>query len=441
MNEINHSERAHSKIVGGSTAARVIKCPASVAEINALPEVDTNTPHTERGTALHEAMEFFLGSDDAPETIQELAGMVFNKHEIDEELLAEALVPAAHAFDHYATLAKHEGGLEFELETRVEVTQMPVEGVFGTCDIIGRTKRRTVIWDWKFGRTPVSARENTQGLFYGAGALCTMPEMFDAADDDWPVDIVICQPGGDFPAGAPCYDRWTTTVGRLLDFADELEAAIVEAMSATPKRARGSHCQFARCKVNCPLHVAPLERLANTMAQLAENRGALEALATPGVAESDLAAQQEIEVLQDDQATLYGKAMDLADMVEPWVKRVREEVHARLEAGFPVHGFKLVPKRASRTGWTDDDKAVRLMRRLKLKKEDMYTQKLLTPAQAEKALKAKEIIMDDKQAKEFASLSPATSSGSTVAPYDDKRKALDPTQNNVSALATALLGR
>ena len=434
---IDHGARAHSKIVGGSTADRVINCPASVLELDALPEVDTSNEHSERGTALHEAMEFFLGSDDAPETIDELAGMIFNKHEIDAELLGEALIPAAKAFDYYSEMCSHEGGLEYALETRVEITDMPVEGVFGTCDIIGRTERRTVIWDWKFGRNPVSARENKQGLFYGAGALCTMPDMFNADDDEWPVDIIICQPAA-YPEDKVCYDRWTTTVGRLLDFTDELEDAIKVALNdPNPTRKRGKHCDYARCKLTCPLHVAPMTRIASLGERLSSLRDA--EAGSDVVTINEQTGTETVRSAEEELALQYGVALDLCDVIEPWIKKIRDDAHAMLEAGHPVYGFKLVPKRASRTGWTDEKKAANLLRSVKLGKADMVTEKFITPAAAEKLLKAKGIVLDEKKAKLFAELSPATSSGNTLAASDDPRPVYKGFDDKLADLSTKLL--
>lgn len=427
---IDHTHRAHSKIAGGSTADRVINCPASVKELLALPDIDSSSPAAERGTALHEAMEYYLAND---VEITELGGMIFNRHEIDAELMNEALIPAAEAFAHYEAMCEHEGGLEFAIEQSVEITDMPVPEVFGTCDILGRTQRRTVVWDWKFGRGEVSPINNAQGLFYGAGALCTMPSMFGEGDE-WPVDIVICQPA-DAEDGKPCYKRWTTTVGDLLDFMDTLEAAIKDAMeSDNPKRSRGSHCQWAQCKVTCPLHVAPMQRIAS----LGEKLAILNS--EPETSRDNVIDTVANKTVGEELALQYGHALDLCDAIEPWIRRIREDAHALLEAGHPVYGFKLVPKRASRTGWTDEKKAANLLRSLKLRKADTVTEKFITPAQAEKVLKASGLKMTEAQAKRFAELSPATSSGNTMAPSDDPRPEYKGLADKVTDLSTKLLG-
>ena len=142
----------------------------------------------------------------------------------------------------------------------------------------------------------------------------------------------------------------------------------------------------------------------------------------------------------EELALQYGHALDLCDAIEPWIRRIREDAHALLEAGHPVYGFKLVPKRASRTGWTDEKKAANLLRSLKLRKADTVTEKFITPAQAEKVLKASGLKMTEAQAKRFAELSPATSSGNTMAPSDDPRPEYKGLADKVTDLSTKLLG-
>ncbi len=49
----------HSKIVGGSTAARVIHCPGSVALVDKMP-ADEGSSYANEGSLLHEAIAVVL---------------------------------------------------------------------------------------------------------------------------------------------------------------------------------------------------------------------------------------------------------------------------------------------------------------------------------------------------------------------------------------------
>lgn len=421
---INHGDRAHSSVVGGSSAKRVINCPGSVKALLDFPEQPTS-PAAERGTALHEAMEWWLDQP-AGTNIAGALRKTFNGREITPADLADALLPAAAAFEHFEDLCQHEGGLDLIVEGRVEIKGVP--GAHGFADIIGRTKRRSVVWDWKMGNHPVPAYENAQGMFYALGALHTFPDMFEQ-DDDWPVEIIICQPAihADTPEG---YDRWTTTVGRLRAFRDELARAVSEAQSDDPSRKRGDWCDFQPCRATCPLHLAPLSGLSALAAGLAKVE-----------ATNEVPVEQRSEADEDFLAAFYGDAMELKDRLTPLLNEWEAQAHARLEAGLPVYGKKLVPKRAMRLAFADEKKAVSLLRKIGLKdKNVLYTQKLISPAQAEKEIKAAKLPMTEKQAADFKALSPSTSSGSTMADWDDPRPVYKDIGARVSELANKLAG-
>ena len=427
--DINHASRAHSNIVGGSTAARVIACPASVKRLWELPDDDAPGEAAEIGTACHEAMEYWLTQDPDWDTNQ-LKGMVFNGYEITPDLYVDNLVPAIDAFNHWCELASHEGGFDFAIEESVEIMGMPCDDVRGTCDIVGRTKRRSVVWDWKFGFNKVDPVENKQGMFYACGAMDCMPDLFEKSDD-WPVEIVICQPSDPDEKTGYAYKRWSTTVGRIHEFRQELEAAVRDALGDNPKCVRGPHCRFARCKTICPLHVAPMARmlaLQDAMPKLIET-----AESTPDKP-GDMAR---VGQAQETLAAFYGEAMEVADAVEAWIKEVRAQVHARLEAGMPVVGYKLVPKRANRK-FVDELKAERGLRKLGLNKKDVYDNVLISPAEAERRIKAKGIKLTAAQKEELAKLCPSISSGNTVGAWDDPRPAIRPMGDAVASLASKL---
>src|SRR5690606_3751258 len=111
--------------------------------------------------------------------------------------------PALQGFDDYCDMVFEEDGEElvFVVEKKCQVPGIP--GAFGTSDIVGKTSKRMVIWDWKFGAgKPVSPVENNQLRFYGRGAAFTMKEWLGfpegnkegQPDFDLRVDLVISQP-------------------------------------------------------------------------------------------------------------------------------------------------------------------------------------------------------------------------------------------------------
>ena len=98
--------------------------------------------------------------------------------------------------------------------------------------------------------------------------------------------------------------------------------------------------------------------------------------------------------------------LDRADVVETWLKAVRDHAKALLEAGESIPGWTLKPTRPVRK-WTDE-RAVRQ----RLSGEGLtgfLVEELATPAQVEKLAKKQGIALD------VSDLISATSSGVNVA--------------------------
>lgn len=77
--------------------------------------------------------------------------------------------------------------------------------------------------------------------------------------------------------------------------------------------------------------------------------------------------------------------------IEAWVNAVRDEVDARLRAGLPVNGFKLVAGRMGNRKWTSDEEAEAILRRTSLKLDELAPRKVISPTTAEKLMKADRI--------------------------------------------------
>lgn len=416
--------KAHSNVVGGSSAARVLACPRSVKLNQQLPPEDRTSVHASEGSALHSCMEYILENDifDA----QDVLGMVFEadgiEFEMTQERIDDCIAPALAFFEFIADEAEKEGGFLFHIEREVEMPGIP--GAFGTADITGRTNKRTIILDWKFGGgVYVPVKENEQGQFYARAAQHTLPEMFET-DPDWPVDIFICQPRlNDLPVHEWVkHSRWTTTVKDLEHFRMRLIRAVAESTNDDATVSDGAHCRFARCKVVCPLHI---ESTAG-MAAVAERLTALKAEAGP-------LAPAGVHALEYGEKLALG--LQLKAMLEPMFNEVTTQAHAYLESGGYVPGFKLVPKRATRR-WVDETKAERALAARGLSVKDRREVKVISPAKAEKALAKIGEAFDEKTS---ARLIEAVSSGTTLAPASDSRPAIETNAASVQALADKLL--
>lgn len=353
----------HSKVVGGSTAKRVLNCPASVKLCEKMPPKPSSS-YADRGTLLHNAMDAILSTDIKPESV---IGMQYEDQVLTDDLYEEKVVTALALLDEVDPDKK----MEYVTEVEVSLDHL-VPGVFGNADLIGRIGNRAIVLDWKMGDgIPVDAEESEQGMFYGLAAMHTPATKwaFDCASE---VEIVIVQP--------PHIRRWVTTPGRLVRFGSELVEAVKESQRDDARMKVGEWCRFCAAKPVCPKMTGAVDR----------------------------ALQVKLDGLPIDHINNYLKN---ADLLEEWIKSLRELAFQMLEKGVPLPDWKLVAKRATRK-WSDPKKAAEALEALGI---DPYAPKeVLSPAQAEKVLK--------KVKKELpADMVVAISSGSTLASKDDPR--------------------
>lgn len=387
---IDHSQRAHSS-VGGSSAKRIMECPGSMLLCEKYPS--KSSEFAEEGTAGHEAIDMILQGKTQKDT--DVIGLTFNKIVITEEFFYEAIAPALEIFD---ALDKELGGIEFFNEQRVVFPG--IDGAFGTVDIVGKSRDRTVVLDWKLGKgVPVSAEENQQLLYYAYAAAHTEPtsQFFDR---DRPIELFIVSPR--MNEGEPM-TRWMTSYLQLDAFAIDLKHAVDRALEPDPPFKLGAWCKFCSGKLGCPLY----------------NGLATETLAlTP----EELAAQ-------------LAEKLPYADAMIDLGKRMKDMAHLLLENGQPIPGWKLVNGRMNRN-WADEEKTLKYFAKIGLPAADRHVKKIISPAQAEKALKAARLpdTLPDH-------LVEKVSSGTTLAPESDKRPAVAIAPGALRMLAERLAGR
>ena len=358
----------HSNIVGGSTAKRVIACPASVKLVQQIPSKDIPNEHADRGTLLHNVIADVLEFNEAPE---KYLGTKYNDQVLTEELIDEKITVALAALEEIDPT----NVMAFKIETRVGFGDF-LPGVFGSTDLLGRIGKRAIVLDWKFGDgVLVSAEENEQLLFYAAAAMRTEESkwIFEGADE---IECIIVQP--------PEIRRWVTTPQRVALFEQELRRAVHESHSEAASMAAGDHCRWCAAKPICPKMTGQVERVMQT----------------------------KLQALPIDQIAIQ---LEQADAIESYIKDLRTLATQMLEHGVRVPGFKLVAKRGTRQ-WTSEDAVDAWVDVNGLTKE-AYESKLRSPAQMEKVLK--------KYKKELPpELVVSVSSGSTLAPESDSRPAV-----------------
>lgn len=387
---VAHAERAHSP-VGGSSAKRVMNCTASVALCAKYPNQETE--FAAEGTAGHEAIDLIMqGKLDKD---SDVIGLEFNGITITDEFYREGVEASLAMWD---ALDKELGGIEFLNEQRV--TFPGIDNAFGTVDIVGTAKDRTVVWDWKLGKgVAVEAAHNEQLLYYAYAAAHT-PATAQFFSKDKPIELFICQPRVN--DGEP-FTRWVTSWNQLEVFALELRRAVEKALSPEAEFKLGPWCRFCNGQPGCDLY---------------QNR-----------------VRQIGRLTRDELTDNIAEWLPYADDMIKWGENIKKLAHELLEQGATIPGYKLVNKRANRS-WKDPDKTLRYFQKLGLPAADRFVKTIISPAQAESALKAAHLPAELPD-----HLVEKVSSGTTLAPESDKRPAVAIPSGALKLLSEKLAGR
>ena len=363
-------------VITGSNAARRLACPSSYKLEQAMPRVESE--HAALGTALHEAIAEYC-TELLPNDlhVSTLEGQTFKGIEITHSLILDKLQPAAEALQE---LIERAGGFsEVFIEEKISYL-----GGNNYIDFYGKgIDGKMYVIDFKFGDgVPVDPFLNKQLLFYACA-------VWNDTQIDAPYVLGIIQPilGVDGSA----LKTWNYVgVDAIQDWHDLFSAAKDLCQSADDSYYVGSHCRF--CKANAP-GVCP--KKTAVAIELSED-----------------AFLQPPQPMQPDVVARY---LELAEQIEPAIKTLRAHAHAQLEQGVDIPGYKVVAKRGRRV-YTDETAVTGLL------DEELgagaYIRKLISPAQAEKALgkpRYKTLLSD---------LVAMVSSGTTMVKENDSRPAI-----------------
>ncbi len=380
-------------LFSASGASKWMNCPASLMLEKPFP--NTSSPEAEEGTAAHElAAECLRTGMDAIEFVDR----VFNDHTVDEEMAADV----QKFVDDIRALAE---GHTLMIEQRVyygKYIGQPDEKAFGTADviIIMNCETEVQIRDLKFGKgVAVKSEGNEQMPHYALGVLDIL-DMLGIADKIQRVRVGIHQPRTNNDS------EFVYTIEELLAFAEKSKAAAAEALGPNPRIVPGDkQCRWCRAKGKCKAY-------ANfTLGDVIDGFDNLDA-GIPPVGDFE----NKIQLMTNAQ---LGEAMSRVDMVEKWCTAIRAQVEIELLAGKEVPGYKIVPGRKGQRKWIDTDSVVDVMKSMRLKLEEMYTMKLISPAQAEKLLKK-----EPRRWARLAKMFDQPDGPPSVAPASDRRDAL-----------------
>lgn len=284
------------------------------------------------------------------------------------------------------------------------------EGAEGTGDAVIISEDEITVIDLKYGKgVEVDAFENPQLMLYGLGAL----EKFDMVGDFDTVRMVICQPRvssapSEWSQPAPSLVEWGLKhAGPAAQTSWDILHGDPDAVGASC-RPHPDACRFCKAKGDCQALARSVETALEaeftdlTTADQVEKEAIVKGL-TGGLSVHQLGAK-----------------MDSVELVEMWCKAIRARVEGALLEGQAVAGYKLVAGKKGARAWANADEAEKVMKSMRLKREEMYEEKLISPTSAEKILKA-----SPKRWNRIAPLITQSDGKPSVAPVSDKRPALE----------------
>ena len=337
---------AHAKL-SPSGAHRWMRCAGSPALEAAFP--DESSVYAAEGTVAH-----LLASDEleGKQTARERIG---SRATVDGFDFTVDKVMVEHVEDYVKLVREYAQGGILLVEQRVPIGHLTGEdGATGTSDavIVHADEKRLTIIDLKYGMgVRVMAESNEQAMMYALGAL----ERYEQLADFTEVCMVIHQPRLNSVS-----EHWIE-VADLYQFADRVgDSADATRRTDAPLTPGEKQCKFCKAKSSCPALQAIVDETADE------------------------------EATADDFADLGDNALTVAmgrvELIEQWCKSVRAEVERRLTKGVAVPGYKLVEGRKGNRAWSDAKDAQERLSAV-LKRDEMYEEKFISPATAEKLLK------------------------------------------------------
>lgn len=401
-------------------------CPGSVALCRDLP--DTSGVHADEGTAAHEMAELLLRGQH--HKLRDSEGK-FTKAQNGVAFTTEMLGYVERYTSTVDEIAAKNDG-ELHVEQRLPIWYWTGEpGAHGTSDAVILLVDELVVADLKYGRgVEVEAEGNGQLMIYALASLQKFggevdKDLAELTGDSWCGDrfkrVRLC-------ISQPRLGQWkehTLTVEELLAFGEQVKAASERTRTETDKLNPSlKGCRWCKAKATCPAAAAQVEDIV-----FEGSASDFQDIIGPG---AKLPPVPTLEPGDDPLA----RALKMADFIEAWVKAVRAEAERRLLAGVPVQGYKLVQGRAGNRAWTDASEAEALLKHFRLKLEQMYDFKLISPTKAAKLMEGDDPVIGPRQAKKLQTLIHRPEGNLSVAPTTDPRPAVDvaPTGDDIADL-------
>lgn len=384
-----HSDRYHAVWSASSTAANWT-CAGRMAMVSISPD-DKKSIYAAEGTAAHEVAEKALRGD---LDCSKFLGEVYSIDGFDVEV-TEELARSAQTYVHYvASQTDVAAGSVLLIEERHSLAQLnPPFDAGGTCDatIIKPHLGEIEVVDLKNGRGIVEVNGNKQTRTYALLALLNAPK--DLVNQIDQVKVTIVQPRAPHKDGRIRSE--TFHIAELIEWTSELlkamnrSALALEAFNMingsrtmfdewASKVLTPGNCTFCPALGICP---AVRKKALSVAPEIAKTWFEDTTLETPPMLSNTVPALSPEEL---------SHILDGIDALEDWAKAVRAAAHSLAEGGTTIPGYKLVEKVGNRKWAADDEKIIADLKSvIKLSEDQIFSKKLLSPAQIEKIIGAK----------------------------------------------------
>ena len=419
------SEAAHS-YWSASKFESLMLCPGKIVLEEGAP--DNTNSYAAEGTAAHQVLTWALQEerpaaayigrvlhlDNRGKVCDPDTTKVEFTFEVDEDMAAHVQT----CIDYCLDLKGDDGVLFADIRVNYSsYLDVAHDTAWGTADVIIARGTEIIVVDFKYGRgVEVDAESNPQMSLYGLGALQGYNGL--VADFDH-VRLAISQPRvKSAPSEWDCSVEELETWGRSTARSAVSSCITAAEMHGKPVdweetflRPAEKACKFCKAKATCP---ALRDVVADTTG-----------FSTPATPEefAELRVQEVTEaVVPNGKAEWIAACLSKVDLIEDWCKAIRAEAERRLFAGEQVPGFKVVQGKKGNRQWADAKVAEETLKVMRVKLEDMYDFKLISPTTAEKLHKAGTI--GPRQWPRLKELITQNDGKPHVAPDSDSRPAL-----------------
>lgn len=278
------------------------------------------------------------------------------------------------------------------IEERVYFSQLtPIPKQGGTADYFVLTPGHMVITDLKYGKgIQVFAKGNTQARLYALGVFFKYDHLYHFEK----ITIRIAQPRLDH------FDEWTITREELLEFADYVkERAAAAWVPNAPRTPSPKACEWCKIKGDCAALLAFVHDSVDdvfedeTLVTVSED-GVIEGVeySVVEMTSANQLAERQRQIKPDHPSSMSTASMAYIllhrKVIEKWLADIAVELEGRANAGEVVPYHKLVEGREGQRKWKNPKTAPADLEFVGVPQDKVFKTEVVSPAQAEEALKA-----------------------------------------------------